>query len=155
MFDLNTTFNCSLAVSENMQWYGYPSKVVWGRAVHYCILNVNLNLHTDQLTALLLPTSKNVQQCVNPWACGTWTSATLNGVCWGKRGCLFAFLMSHWISLSCVYTDENNIYRHKADKLRAGWCKQYIVEESRCCFPPWICNSSDSLPQPRKYFWGC
>ena len=82
MFDLNTTFNCSLAVSENVQWYGYPSKVVRGDERYVIVsLNVNLNLHTDQLTALLLPTSKNVQQCVNPWACGTWTSATLNGVC--------------------------------------------------------------------------
>ena len=56
------------------KWYGDERYVIVS-------LNVNLNLHTDQLTALLLPTSKNVQQCVNPWASGTWTSGTLNGVC--------------------------------------------------------------------------
>ena len=41
-------------------------------------LKVNLYLHKDQLMALL-PTSKNAQQCDNPWASGMWTSGTLNG----------------------------------------------------------------------------
>ena len=54
------------------KWYGDKWYVIVS-------LNVNLNLLTDQLTALL-PTSKNVQQCVSSWASGTWASGTLNGV---------------------------------------------------------------------------
>ena len=50
-----------------------------GTSGTFVSLNVNLNLLTDQLTALL-PASKNVQQCVSSWASGTWTSGTLNGV---------------------------------------------------------------------------
>ena len=69
-----------LSVKSGKRTSGTLNGIVDNLACAFVVLlNANLNLHTDQLMALL-PTSKNVQQCINLWASGTWTSDTLNGV---------------------------------------------------------------------------